>query len=379
MVFCEVLGLVIVQVLGEVVVDVVVGLIMVASIHVLHVVVVMVLFVVRVLLPCVVVCTMMSIAVLVAVAMFVAGNMVTISIWFVGAVDTLTMSVVRDESIFFGLLVVVVVPSGVMARIPVVAFNSPLIMTVMRCAVLTMTNVIAALTVITLIAMVTVVLVLLDMVGLMMATLSIVCLFIMVAVCVVDGDTLHLNLGLVIVVIMVVVVGSADLLGMSVVVCTLGDDIKFLRPRHREVKWVVRLILVVICVVLVAMGVLTGHVVVRGVHVMVRSRFIGDMAGRSMLLHFGLVVFGNGLHVLLLMLSVGVERLVVHSDNRVVDLRVRVVRMGMVSRLNMVHICLVMDRGGMVRDVRMLRMMSLSSFVSRLVVSRHGFVFHNRH
>jgi hypothetical protein len=314
--------------------------------------------------------------------MFVAGNMMTISIWLVSAVDTLTMSVVRNESVFFGLLVVVVVSSGVMARIPVVAINSPLIMTVMRCAVLTMTNLIAAVTVIaviTLIAMVTIVRVLRDMVGLMMATLSIVCLSIMVAVCVVNGDTLHLNLGLIIVVVMVVVVGSADLLGMSVVVCTLGDDIKFLRPRHCEVKWMVRLILVVIGVVLVTMGVLTGHVVVRGVHVMVRSRFIGDMTGRSMLLHFGLVVFGNGLHVLLLMLSVGVERLVVHSNNRVVDLRVRVVRVGMVSSLNMVHICLVVDRGGMVRDVRMLGVMSLSSFVSHLVVGRHGLVFNNRH
>jgi hypothetical protein len=305
----------------------------------------------------------------------------------VGAVDTLTMSVVSDKSVLLGLLVVVVVSSGVMARIPVVTINSPLILTVMRCAVFAMTNVIAAVTVIamfTLIAMVTIVIGLLDVVGLMMATLSIVCLSIMVAICVVDGDTLHLNLGLVIVVIMVVVVGSADLLGMSVVVCTLGDDIKFLRPRHREVKWVVRLILVVIGVVLMAVGVLTGHMVVRGVHIMVRSRLIGDMAGRSMLLHFGLMVFGNGLHVPLLMLSVGMERLVVHSNNRVVDLRVRVVRMGMVRSLNkvssiMVHGRLVVYRGGMARDVRMLGVMSLSSLVSHFVVGRHGLVLHNRH
>ena len=90
----------------------------------------------------------------------------------------------------------------------------------------------------------------------------------------VDGDTLHLsgnssghsnlwcvNVG------SVMAEGWADIHGVSVVVRTLKRNIVILRPCHGEVKWVVCLILVVVGVVLVAMGVLAGHVVVRGVHV----------------------------------------------------------------------------------------------------------------
>ena len=60
----------------------------------------------------------------------------------------------------------------------------------------------------------------------------------------------------------VVTEGWADIHGVSVVVGALKRNIVILRPGHGEVKWVVCLILVVIGVVLVAMGVLTGHVVV---------------------------------------------------------------------------------------------------------------------
>lgn len=83
-----------------------------------------------------------------------------------------------------------------------------------------------------------------------------------------DRNLLHRNLSNV-VVYRVVVERWAYLEGMSVVICTLLRNIVFLGPRHGEVKWVVSLILVVIGVIFVAMSVLTGHVMVFGVHVVV--------------------------------------------------------------------------------------------------------------
>lgn len=75
---------------------------------------------------------------------------------------------------------------------------------------------------------------------------------------------------LVVVVIVVVGVGCADLLGMGVVVSTLGDDVVVTGKSHSEVKGLVLGILVVVGVVLVTVGVLRGHVVVGGVLIVVR-------------------------------------------------------------------------------------------------------------
>ena len=105
--------------------------------------------------------------------------------------------------------------------------------------------------------------------GSLMDDRSFISLNIMVVDSLVDGNLLHLssegssdsdlrsiNVGC------VVTEGWADIHGVSVVVCALKRNIVVLRSGHSEVKWVVRVILVVIGVVLVTMGVLTGHVVV---------------------------------------------------------------------------------------------------------------------
>ena len=105
--------------------------------------------------------------------------------------------------------------------------------------------------------------------GSLMDDRSFISLNIMVVDGLVDGNLLHLsserssdsdlrgiNVG------SVVTEGWADIHGVSVVVGALKRNIVILRPGHGEVKWVVRVILIMIGVVLVTMGVLRGHVVV---------------------------------------------------------------------------------------------------------------------
>ena len=89
---------------------------------------------------------------------------------------------------------------------------------------------------------------------------------VVVALGVVHGHSLNL----VVLVLVVVAVRATDLLWVGVVVSSLGDNIVVFGPRHSEVHRLVLLVLVVVGVVLVAVGVLRGHVVVRGVLVVVR-------------------------------------------------------------------------------------------------------------
>ena len=77
-------------------------------------------------------------------------------------------------------------------------------------------------------------------------------------------------LDLVVVMLVMVGVGCTDLLGVSMVVSTLGDGIVVAGKSHSEVERLVLGVLVVVGVVLVAMSVLRGHVMVSGVLVMVR-------------------------------------------------------------------------------------------------------------
>ena len=84
--------------------------------------------------------------------------------------------------------------------------------------------------------------------------------------CVMNG---HL-LDLVVVMLVMVGVGCTDLLGVSMVVSTLGDGIVVAGKSHSEVERLVLGVLVVVGVVLVAMSVLRGHVMVSGVLVVVR-------------------------------------------------------------------------------------------------------------
>ena len=99
------------------------------------------------------------------------------------------------------------------------------------------------------------------------------------------------------------------------------------------------------------------------------------MACRSELFHNFLVLLGYGLCVLLDRCDMLV----------VVGMRVRVVRRGMVGGLSkskvssfMVHNLMVV-RGGMVREMRVLSDMSFGGLMSWLVMSSHCFVLHNRH
>ena len=77
-------------------------------------------------------------------------------------------------------------------------------------------------------------------------------------------------LDLVVVMLVMVGVGRANLLGVSVVVGTLGDDVVLTGESHSEVERLVLGILVVVGVVLVAVSVLRGHVVVSGILIVVR-------------------------------------------------------------------------------------------------------------
>ena len=99
------------------------------------------------------------------------------------------------------------------------------------------------------------------------------------------------------------------------------------------------------------------------------------MACRSVLFHHFLVLLGYGLCVLLDCCDMFV----------VVGIMVRVVRRGMGGGLSkskvssfMVHNLMVV-RGGMVRDMRVLSDMSFGGLMSWLVMSSHCFVLHNRH
>ena len=70
---------------------------------------------------------------------------------------------------------------------------------------------------------------------------------------------------LIIVVLVVVVwVRGADLLGVGMIITSLGDDVVLPWGSHGEVKRLVLFVLIVIGVVLVSMDVLRGHVVVAG-------------------------------------------------------------------------------------------------------------------
>ena len=205
--------------------------------------------------------------------------------------------------------------------------------------------------------------------GSLMDDRSFISLNIMVVDSLVDGNLLHLssegssdsdlrsiNVGC------VVTEGWADIHGVSVVVCALKRNIVILRSGHSEVKWVVRVILVVIGIILVTMGVLRGHVVVAGVHVVLGSgRLLGgvdEMTGSRSVLWF-LVVLGSGLSVM--------------------GSRFRVVRLGGVRSFMMRS--LVVLRGSMVRCLVMLwcGMMCWSSVVGGgLVMLRHLLVLDDR-
>ncbi len=75
---------------------------------------------------------------------------------------------------------------------------------------------------------------------------------------------------LVVAVLVVVGVRGTNLLGVSVVVASLGNDVMLLRASDSEVERLVLLILVVVGVILVAVHVLRGHVMVARVLVVVR-------------------------------------------------------------------------------------------------------------
>ena len=64
--------------------------------------------------------------------------------------------------------------------------------------------------------------------------------------------------------------GWADLLWGSMVVSALHNHVVLLGSSHREVQWLMLLVLVVVSVVLVTVDVLRGHVVVTWVLVVVR-------------------------------------------------------------------------------------------------------------
>lgn len=94
---------------------------------------------------------------------------------------------------------------------------------------------------------------------------------VLVAFTVVNGHLLNLNLvGMVLV---VVGIRSANLLGVSVVVNTLGDSIVLLRSSDSEVLGVVLLVIIVVGIVLVTVSVLRGHVVVSRVLIVIRANF----------------------------------------------------------------------------------------------------------
>lgn len=96
---------------------------------------------------------------------------------------------------------------------------------------------------------------------------------------VVDWDTLDF----VIVVLVVVSVRLANLLGVGVVVGTLGDDVVLFGASHGEVERLVLLVFIVVGVVLVASNVFRGHMVVSGVLVvmgLIRVAFVVGISRR---------------------------------------------------------------------------------------------------
>ena len=80
---------------------------------------------------------------------------------------------------------------------------------------------------------------------------------------------LMINLGLVVVMLVVMLVRRSNLLRVSMVIGTLGNDVLFIGTGHSEVLLVCLLIIVMVSVVLVSMDVLRGHVVMAGVLVVV--------------------------------------------------------------------------------------------------------------
>ena len=76
-------------------------------------------------------------------------------------------------------------------------------------------------------------------------------------------------LDLVVVMLVMVGVGCTDLLGVSMVVSTLGDGIVVAGKSHSEVERLVLGVLVVVGVVLVTMNVFRGHVMVTRVLIVV--------------------------------------------------------------------------------------------------------------
>ena len=83
------------------------------------------------------------------------------------------------------------------------------------------------------------------------------------------------SLSLVVVMLVVVGVRLSNLLGVSMVVTTLGDNVVLLGSGDSEVLRLVLLVIVVIGIVLVTVSVLRGHVVVSGVHIVVRANLVG--------------------------------------------------------------------------------------------------------
>ena len=91
-----------------------------------------------------------------------------------------------------------------------------------------------------------------------------------------NGDLFNYgSLSLVVVMLVVVGVRLSNLLGVSMVVTTLGDNVVLLGSGDSEVLRLVLLVIVVIGIVLVTVSVLRGHVVVSGVHIVVRANLVG--------------------------------------------------------------------------------------------------------
>jgi len=81
-------------------------------------------------------------------------------------------------------------------------------------------------------------------------------------------------LHLVIVVSVVMRVRTAHILWVCMVIITLLDDVVLFGPCHGEVLGLVLLVLIMICVVLVSMRILRGHMMMGWVHVVARVLLI---------------------------------------------------------------------------------------------------------